>query len=85
MNRVHADDRVSPQHWRCEDGSKHGLHAVADVVFQTDLLEKQRQKSLALKARDDNFIAYAQQLEQLAAEASAHAERLSAKVQEPKD
>jgi hypothetical protein len=43
------------------------------------------QEALALKARDDNLIAYAQQLEQLAAEASAHAERLSAKVQEPKD
>ena len=43
------------------------------------------QEGLALKARDDNLIAYAQQLEQLAPEAYAHAERLSAKVQEPKD
>jgi hypothetical protein len=40
---------------------------------------------MALKARDDNLIDYAEQLEQLAAEASAHAERLSAEVQEPKD
>jgi hypothetical protein len=43
------------------------------------------QEALALKARDDNLIAYAQQLEQLAPEAYARAERLSAKVQEPKD
>jgi hypothetical protein len=34
------------------------------------------------KARDDDLIVYAQQLEQPAAEASAHAERLSAEVQE---
>jgi hypothetical protein len=45
----------------------------------------ERLYALALKARDDNLIEYAQQLELLAAEASAHAERLSAEVQEPKD
>jgi hypothetical protein len=45
----------------------------------------ERLYALALKARDDNLIDYAEQLEQLAAEASAHAERLSAEVQEPKD
>ena len=43
------------------------------------------QEALALKARDDNLIGYAEQLELLAAEASAHAERLSAEVQEPDD
>jgi hypothetical protein len=42
----------------------------------------ERLYALALKARDDNLIAYAQQLEQLAPEAYAHAERLSAKVRE---
>jgi hypothetical protein len=45
----------------------------------------ERLYALALQARDDNLIAYAEQLEQLAPEASAHAERLSAQVQEPKD
>jgi len=45
----------------------------------------ERLYALALKARDDNLIDYAEQLEQLAAEASAHAERLSAEVPEPKD
>jgi hypothetical protein len=45
----------------------------------------ERLYALALKARDDNLIDYAEQLEQLAAEASAHAEMLSAEVQKPKD
>ena len=34
----------------------------------------ERLYALALKARDDNLIDYAQQLEQLAAEVSAHAQ-----------
>jgi predicted glycosyltransferase len=45
----------------------------------------ERLYALALKARDDNLVEYALQLEQLAAEASAHAERLAAEFQEPKD
>jgi hypothetical protein len=45
----------------------------------------ERLYALALKARDDNLTEYALQLEQLAAEASAHAERLSGEFQEPTD
>jgi hypothetical protein len=45
----------------------------------------ERLYALALKARDDNLVEYALQLEQLAAEASAHAERLTGEFQEPKD
>jgi hypothetical protein len=45
----------------------------------------ERLYALALKARDDNLINYALELEQLAAEASAHAERLSGEVKVPKD
>ena len=37
--------------------------------------------ALALKARDNNLDDYAAQLEELAAEASAHAERLNSEVQ----
>jgi hypothetical protein len=44
----------------------------------------ERLYALALRARDDNLIDYALELEQLAAEASTHAERLSAEVKEPK-
>ena len=44
----------------------------------------ERLYALALKARDDNLIEYALQLEQLAAEASAHAERLGGEFQEPR-
>ena len=43
----------------------------------------ERLYALALKARDDNLVEYALQLEQLAAEASAHAERLTAEFQGP--
>jgi hypothetical protein len=45
----------------------------------------ERLYALALKARDDNLVEYALQLEQLAAEASAHAERLTGEFQEPTD
>ena len=37
--------------------------------------------ALALKARDNNFNEYAAQLEKLAGEASAYADRLSSEVQ----
>jgi hypothetical protein len=37
--------------------------------------------ALALKARDNNFNDYAAQLDELAAEASAYADRLSSEVQ----
>ena len=43
----------------------------------------ERLYALALKARDDNLIDYALELEQLAAEASAHAEKLSGEAKEP--
>jgi hypothetical protein len=38
---------------------------------------------MALKARDNNINNYAGHLEELAAEVSAHADRLSGKVQQP--
>jgi hypothetical protein len=41
--------------------------------------------ALALKARDNNLDDYAAQLEELAAEASANAERLNSEVQQRSD
>jgi hypothetical protein len=41
-----------------------------------------RLHALALKARDNNLDDYAAQLEELAAEASAHADRLSGEVRQ---
>jgi hypothetical protein len=42
----------------------------------------ERLYALALKARDNNLNDYAAQLEELAAEASAHADKLSSEVQQ---
>ena len=53
------------------------MHALAGAQLSLDC-----HTALALKARDNNFNDYAAQLEELAADASACADRLSREVQQ---
>jgi hypothetical protein len=66
-----------------------GAPAVGASVSMSDVAQirdrASRLYALALKARDNNLDDYAAQLEELAAEASANAERLNSEVQQRSD